>query len=99
MVQVGQPAELAGRVVLREGLGQVEGARGDACRDGGAHQVVERVEPDALEHPGDVVRAGSDMAVGEDGLLAHGWLLDWIVRFASPSVVPARGWCRCFRVA
>ena len=46
-------------------------------------------KPTTLEHPGDVVRAGSQVAVGEDGLLAHGWLLDWIVRFASPSVVPA----------
>ena len=31
---------------------------------------------------------GPEVAVGEGGLLAHGWLLDWIVRFASPSVAP-----------
>ena len=88
LVQVGQPAQLARCVVLREGVGEVESPRGDPRRDGRGHQVLERVEPDPAEHPGDVVGTRPEVSVGEDGLLAHGWLLDWIVRFASPSVGP-----------
>ena len=75
-----EPTQLAGRLVLRERLGQVEGARGDRGRHRGVHQVVERVEADGLEHPGDVVRARAEVAIGEGVLQGHGWLLDGSIR-------------------
>jgi hypothetical protein len=74
------PAQLAGGVVLRQRLGQVQRARGDGARDRGVHQGVERVVADHLEHVGQVVGARTEVAVGEGVLHGHGWLLDGSIR-------------------